>query len=278
MTLLFALLFLPLLLKAQTGDLFIIGGGQRPASMIHHLVRLSGGKNAHILVIPNASSEPLDVADYQVKQFLEQGAGSAAYIISKGEALNADSTINKLNDATCIFFSGGDQRKLTDDLLKTQFLERIYQKWHQGCVIAGTSAGAAVMSQLMITGDEMRNESKDPFITIEPGNYITTAGFGFVKRAVIDQHFIKRNRQNRLLSVVLEHPELLGIGIDESTAILVHADATFEVVGENSVLIYDANQVKNRTTDKNNNFSASNIKLHLLTDGQKFDMKKRKVK
>ena len=266
------------ILHAQTGDLFIIGGGNRPASMINRLVEISGGNKAHVVVIPNASGDPIDVAEYQANQFLEHGAGSAHYIFAKGDTLNADSTISKLDNASCIFFSGGDQRRLTADLLDTKFLDKIYAKWHQGCVISGTSAGAAIMSELMITGDEKKNESKYPFITIEPDNYILSEGFGFVKLAIIDQHFIKRNRQNRLLAVTLEHPELLGIGIDESTAIQMHTDNTFEVVGENSVLIYDATKAKNISTDKNNNFSASNIKLHLLTNGQKFDIKKRKVK
>ena len=265
-------------LYAQTGDLFIIGGGKRPDSMINHLVKLSGGIKSHIIVIPNASGDPIDVAKYQINQFLEHGAGSAEYIYAKDEMVNADSIINKINNATCIFFSGGDQRKLTTDLLNSKLLNEIYKKWKNGCVISGTSAGAAVMSKLMITGDESKNESKYPFITIEPENIVLTTGFGFVKKAIIDQHFIKRNRQNRLISVILEHPELLGIGIDESTAIQLHENGVFEVVGENSVMIFDAYKSKDISIDSNNNYSASNIKIHLLTNGQRFDMKKRKVK
>ncbi len=272
------IILLPINLHAHAGDLFIIGGGSRPSSMIHHLVELAGGEQSHVIVIPNASGNPIDVAEYQTNQFREHGAGSAEYIFAKNDAVNADSNVAKIDKATCIFFSGGDQRRLTADLLNSKLLVKIKEKWQQGCVISGTSAGAAVMSELMITGDEKLNKSKYSFITVEPGNVIMTPGFSFVKKAIIDQHFIKRNRQNRLISVVLENPDLLGIGIDESTAIQVHEDGTFEVVGENSVMIFDAKKAKNIQTDERNNFSASNIKMHLLIDGQSFDMNKRKVK
>ncbi|MFP4548695.1 MAG: cyanophycinase [Fidelibacterota bacterium] len=278
MTVLLILFLIPINLCAQTGDLFIIGGGNRPASMINHLVELAGGEQSHVIVIPNASGDPIDVAEYQTNQFLEHGAGCAEYIFAKNNAVNADSSLAKIDKATCIFFSGGDQRRLTADLLDSKLLAKIKEKWRQGCVISGTSAGAAVMSELMITGDEKLNKSKYSFITIEPGNVIMTPGFGFVKKAIIDQHFIKRNRQNRLISVVLENPGLLGIGIDESTAIQVHEDGTFEVVGENSVMIFDAKEAQNIQTDDRNNYSASNIKMHLLINGQKFDMSKGKVK
>ncbi len=263
---------------AAQGDLFIIGGGKRPSSMIHHLVELSGGEKSHFIVIPNASSDPLDVAKFQINQFLTHGAGHAEYIYFKDNSTNIDSVINKLEKATCIFFSGGDQRLLAADLLNSKLLEKVYKQWNRGCVISGTSAGAAVMSELMITGDESKNESEYPFITIEPENVILTAGFGFVKQAIIDQHFIKRNRQNRLISVILEQPELLGIGIDESTAIQVHENGIFEVIGKNSVMIFDARKVKDIVPDSNNNYSASNIIMHILTNGQKFDLNKGKVK
>lgn len=274
----FLLILFTINLHAQTGDLFIIGGGNRPDYMINHLVELSGGAKSHIIVIPNASGDPIDVGEYQVNQFLEHGAGSAEFVLAKGEMVNADSVINKINNATCIFFSGGDQRKLTADLFNSKLLDKIYKKWKNGCIISGTSAGAAVMSELMITGDEKKNKSKYSFTTIEPGNVVLSRGFGFVKKAIIDQHFIKRNRQNRLISVTLEHPLLLGIGIDESTAIQVHENGIFEVVGENSVMIFDAKKSKKITTDANNNYSASNIKMHILTNGQKFDLNKRKLK
>ncbi len=276
---LFMILLLFSGLFAEQGDLFIIGGGERPVSMIKYLISISGSENSNIIVIPNASGDPEDVAKYQVNQFLENGAGQASYVYALGEMLNADSVVQKIEKATCIFFSGGDQRRLTKELLNTKLLKKINEKWQNGCVISGTSAGAAVMSELMITGDELKNkDKKKSFITIEPENIQLTQGFGFVKNAIIDQHFIARKRQNRLISVVLEHSELLGIGIDESTAIQVKNNGVLKVVGKNSVMIFDATKSKNITTDMNNNYSASNIKMHILTSGQYFDMKKRKMK
>ncbi len=266
------------LLLGAEGELFIIGGGKRPSSMIKHLVALAGGEQSHIIVIPNASGAPIEVAEYQVNQFLENGAGAADFVFATEAAVNADSNLKRIDSATCIFFSGGDQRRLTADLLDSKLLQKIKAKWQAGCVISGTSAGAAVMSKLMITGDEKLNKSKYSFITIEPGNVVMTPGFGFINQAIIDQHFIKRNRQNRLISVVLENPDLLGIGIDESTAIQVHENGTFDVVGENSVMIFDVKKSKKIQTDERNNYSVDNMKVHLLINGQSFDMNKRMVK
>ena len=128
----------------------------------------------------------------------------------------------------------------------------------------------------MITGNELVNkDSSEIFNMIEKGNVETKEGFGFVTKAVIDQHFIKRKRNDRLINVILEHPDLLGIGIDESTAILVNPDETFEVLGESEVIIYDASGSDIKTNDKRK-YSADNIKMNILFAGEKFDMNKRK--
>ena len=141
---------------------------------------------------------------------------------------DVDSNLLKMENVKAVFFSGGDQARLTDALLGTKLLDKIKKVYDDGGVVGGTSAGAAIMSEVMITGDELINKDKeDFFIVIQKGNIKTTEGFGFVKTAIIDQHFVIRKRLNRLISVVLEYPNLLGIGIDESTAIIVNPDSTF---------------------------------------------------
>ena len=267
-----------MLYPAGTGSLVIIGGGSRPDYMMEKIIALAGGKDATIRVIPNASGVPVESAEYQVNQFKELGVKDIDYIHLNREQAATDSAVHLLENVDGIFFSGGDQSRLTRDFIGTKFLEAIRGVYNRGGVISGTSAGAAVMSEVMITGDENLNEDPDyNFISIQDGNIVTVQGFGFITEGVIDQHFIKRQRNNRLISVVLEHPDLLGIGIDESTAIVVAPDRTFEVMGENTVIIYDPQNVKNIQTDDHHNFAAQNLTMHILKSGQRYNLKTRKV-
>jgi len=260
------------------GHLVIIGGGERTDSIMKKIISLAGGNNAKIVIIPNASSEPLETAQYQAEEFRKFGAANVEYILCSRETADADSNLTKLNNATCVFFSGGDQTYLTRDLLGTSLFRKVQDIYNNGGVVSGTSAGAAVMSKVMLTGNELVNkDSTVSFHTIQKGNVETVEGFGFVTKAVIDQHFIKRRRNNRLLSIILEHPSLPGIGIDESTCIIVNPDDTFEVLGENQVIIYDATQASETKTDKNNNLSAHNLKMHILMSGDKYNLNTREI-
>ncbi len=266
-------------LNAQTkGHLVIIGGGDKPGNIIEKIIDLSGGADAKIIVIPNASSVPVESAEYQVDQFKSFGANNVEAITFGKETADADTVLNKLENAGGIFFCGGDQSRLTADLLGTKLLDRIKQVYSEGGVISGTSAGAAVMSRVMITGNELINkDSTEYFNSIEKGNVETTIGFGFITNAVIDQHFIKRKRNNRLLSVILEHPDLVGIGIDESTAILVNPDNTFQVLGESQVIIYNPLHADGIKMDASGKFSVNNVSMNILTAGQKFDLNKLQI-
>jgi cyanophycinase len=275
---LFTLFFLTPAGTFADGWLYIIGGGKRPPAMITEIVDLAGGPNAAIMIIPNASGDPEGTARYQKEQFSDAGAGSVDYLIFDRTSVDADSNLQRLKGITGVFFSGGDQRRLTRDLLGTKMLAEIFGIYRSGGVIAGTSAGAAVMSRIMITGDELLNtDSTNAFSMIRRDNIAVSQGFGFITSAVIDQHFIRRKRVNRLISVVLENPDLLGIGIDESTAIQVNPDKTLQVSGENTVMVIDAAQATNILTDPNGNFSAGNLTVHLLRSGQVFDPETRQV-
>lgn len=260
------------------GYLFIIGGGHRPDYLMEKIIQLAGGTDSKVIIIPNASSRPSETADYQMNQFRDLGVTDCDYVYVKDSLANADKTLEKVSNADIIFFSGGDQSRLTTDLNGTRLLETIHERYRKGAVIAGTSAGAAVMSEIMITGDELINtDSTRSFYTIQQGNIATTAGFGFITDAIIDQHFITRKRHNRLISLVLENPDLLGIGIDESTAIIVNPDLTFDVIGEHGVIIYDASQAKSIQLDSHQQFSAETLKIHLLTSGQRYHLVKRRI-
>lgn len=273
-TILVVLLFVEL--SAQ-GNLVIIGGGKRPVYVMQKFVELAGGTDSKIAVIPNASGDAVDTGIYQVNQLKELGAKEALFVYAKNEEADNDSVLEKLNGVTGIFFSGGDQRRLTADLVGTKLFNRIKEIYNSGGVIGGTSAGAAVMSRIMITGDEAKNnDSSYSFVTIEKGNVITSEGFGFIEDAIVDQHFIFRKRQNRLISLVLENPNLLGIGIDEETSIIVNNKMEFQVLGEYQVIVYDAYNSKISINSKEQ-FGAENIRLHILNSNDRFDIKSKKV-
>jgi len=145
-------------------------------------------------------------------------------------------------------------------------------------VISGTSAGAAIMSNIMITGNEhIWDDSTRKFTTIQKGNIEATQGFGFIEDVIIDQHFVRRKRHNRLISMVLENPDQVGIAIDESTAIVVYPDRTIEVLGEYTVLVYDARDATDISTDANGNLAGSDLSFHVLKSGDRFDILEGKV-
>lgn len=255
------------------GHLMIIGGGTRPAAIMEKTIELAGGSQSRFVIIPQASGEPLETALYQQKDILHYGAGEVTYLMLDSANVDSSAHIQSIRNATAIFFSGGDQSRLTWLLLGTQLLEEIKALYKRGGLISGTSAGAAIQSELMITGEEHLNTNEDrPYNTIAPNNIETVQGFGFLTEAIIDQHHIKRRRNNRLMSVVLEHPNLLGLGIDESTAILVNPDRTFEVVGDATVIVYDARNALNIRIDKFNNFAVDDMRVQLLSNGDRFSL------
>ncbi len=129
----------------------------------------------------------------------------------------------------------------------------------------------------MITGDEKREvEEGHEFETIQANNIVIVPGFGFIKTAIIDQHFVRRKRHNRLISLVAENPKLLGIGIDESTAIIFTPDEIFEVDGEGNVIVYDAAQAQIRISPSLS-ISGSDIVMHILSSGDRFSLKTKEV-
>ena len=161
-------------------------------------VELAGGSDARIIVIPNAGSEPVKWSKVQVEEFEEFGA-KADFLLFTRETADDESNLNKMDWANAVFFLGGDQSDLTRDMLGTKLLEKVFEIYNNGGVVGGSSAGAAVMSEVMITGNELVNkDSNNAFITIEQGNVETKKGFGFLKNVIIDQHFLKRKRHNRL--------------------------------------------------------------------------------
>lgn len=260
------------------GYLFAIGGGNRSAGMMKKFIELAERFNSgKIVVFPMASSVPLEVGPEQAEELRNLGAKEVEYhILTREQALDEKNT-GILENLGGIFFSGGVQSRLADVLIDTPFLKRIKKLYEEGCVIGGTSAGAAVLSEIMITGDEKREvESGYEFQTLEADNIVTEAGFAFIRSAIIDQHFVRRKRHNRLLSLVSENPDTLGIGIDESTAIIVGPDESFKVFGERSVIVYDMSQAEVKIRP-DRTFRSHGIFMHILKSGDRYDLKRKIV-
>src|SRR5581483_11523244 len=187
-----------------------------------------------------------------------------------------DSVAHLLDDATGVWFIGGDQNKLIAALRGTKTDSAMHARYRAGAVIAGTSAGAAVMSATMITGDERHpggarpDSSTGGFMTIARGDIVTDSGFAFLRDAIVDQHFLRRKRHNRLISVVLEDTPHLAAGIDESTALIVTPDGTWRVAGESVVIIYDARHA-HITGGDSPVLGATDVRMHVLPAGSTFD-------
>lgn len=220
------------------GKLFIIGGGKRPASLVERMISEAGvDTSGYILVLPMASAEEDSAIYYSSKQFTDVREIRVLSATSSMIRSDPDMLSSLISKAALIYISGGDQVRFMNSIEGTAVRESIFEAYCNGAMIAGTSAGAAVMSSKMITGNEFKHPVyTGQFPTIEANNIELKEGLGLLGTAIIDQHFIKRQRLNRLIAVSLENPENTCIGIDESTALLVKPGYV-EVVGESQVIL-----------------------------------------
>lgn len=270
--------------NAPRGHLVIVGGGPRPASVMDRFVALAGGPGrARVVVIPNASGDvetaegrkaAAEAGDDFVAEMRKAGVEATSVLLTRAEAEDPASA-KLLDGATGVFFTGGQQDRLTRTLKGTPVEAKLHALYAGGAVISGTSAGAAVMSEVMLTGDERhpggvdRPDTTLSYVTIARENVVTAPGFGFVRNAIVDQHFVRRKRLNRLLSLVLEHPTLLGVGIDESTALEVAPDGRWTVLGNSVAVVYDARG--SRITARGAVLGATPLRLSILPAGSVFD-------
>ena len=256
----------------SSGSLFIIGGGSRPATMIERMVQEAGlNTGGYVVILPMASSLPDSAIIWSGEQFFAQGLEYVAgFNFLPGEA-PSQAWVDSLRNASLVYISGGDQGRFMEIVYGTPILDAIHEAYAAGAMIAGTSAGAAVMSQKMITGNELRHpEYRATFPIIESENLELATGLGLLTTAIIDQHFVWRSRHNRLITAVLEHPELPGIGIDESTAILVRGNEA-EVVGEAQVLVF--RNPDNSVNHFNDKLGGAGLRLDVFLPGDKFFIK-----
>lgn len=257
------------------GHLLIVGGGRQPPELVARFMELAGGPGARIAVVPMASGEAEEAGREKAEDLRALGAQAFVLNLTRAQA-QGDSAARLLEGATGVWFSGGDQARLTRVLLGTPVLAAIRERWRAGAVVGGTSAGAAVMSDSMITGGQYRpgvdtvGYYGDEFPGVARRTIQVAPGFGLLPGAVVDQHFLRRERHNRLLSVVLERPALLGVGIDESTALEVAPDGRWRVRGAGAVVVYDARAAR-VTPAAAPVLGAAEVRFHLLPPGSDFD-------
>ncbi len=260
------------------GHLFVIGGGSRSESMMKRFVELAAGfGSGKIVVLPMAGAAPDESGAAMVDELKKLGVKSVVSVNMTRERALLPGSAAVLDGAGGVYFTGGDQARVTKALLDTPVHRRLLEIYENGAVIGGTSAGAAIMSEIMITGDEKRPPAAGhEFETLEAGMAITTPGLGFLKTVIVDQHFATRKRHNRLISLVAENPKLLGIGIDEATAVIFNPDETFEVIGDKDVIVYDPGPAKVSATP-GRIVGLTGAVMHVLLPGARFDLRTRKV-
>lgn len=262
--------------KRLQGHLVLIGGAEDKVYsklILQHFFHLSGGKGSRIVVLPTASNFP-DVGELYCRIFADWGA--SATVLSIENRADADSQENArlLKSATGIFLTGGDQLKITSVLGGTKVAEMLFRAYFdRGLALGGTSAGAAAMSSHMIITGHQGSIPRKGMVKMAPG-------LGLLDWVIIDQHFAQRERIGRLLSAIAHNPALLGIGIDEDTAIVVSPNRIFKVIGSGTVTIVDGSNIQytniyQLTTVKP--VVLVNVTLHVLAEGFQYNFQKRKI-
>jgi len=258
--------------NSPKGKLFIIGGGDRPPSLMKSLLTTAAmNPKDYAIVLPMSSAEP-DTSFYYFKEDFKK--------VSNNKLVNFNFTAQKVNDqfwldslrhAKLIFITGGDQERFMKVVLNTPVYDAIHAAYQGGATIAGTSAGAAVMSQHMITGKEFADTVYRPtFRRLVDQNIEIKTGLGLITNAVVDQHFIVRSRYNRLLSALALYSTLACIGVDEETAIIVEGNK-IKVSGTGQVILVRNPKELKITSDKLIKFK--DVEFSIYTDGDEFIIK-----
>ncbi|WP_394774611.1 cyanophycinase [Flavobacterium sp.] len=259
--------------QTPKGKLFIIGGGDRSDELMKQVLSVAElSKKDYIVVLPMSSEQPDSSFIFFKTQMVKLTSNPIVMLNFNRETAQNKTLADSVQKAKLIFITGGDQVRFMNVVQNTPVKTAIQKAYENGSTISGTSAGAAVMSEKMITGNQkLQKEYSGTFDNIRYNNLETSEGLGLLKTAIIDQHFLKRNRYNRLLSALVEFPALTGIGIDESTAIIVRNNQ-IEVAGESEIIV-----VKNPKgilkAKKNNLISIENLQMSIYTAGQKFNIK-----
>ncbi|MET3112500.1 cyanophycinase [Pedobacter sp. CG_S7] len=257
---------------AQQGKLFIIGGGTRSAALIQTLVTTADmSAQDYMIVLPMSSGEPEASYEAIKKQLTIASKNNIGNLNFTAELVTDKKWLDSLANAKLIFITGGDQSRFMKVVLNTPVYRAIHRAYQNGATIAGTSAGAAVMSKNMITGKELLDTNyRETFNKLWADNIEFEEGLGLLQSVIIDQHFLKRSRYNRLISALAAYPKFQCIGIDEGTAIIVQGKK-ITVAGVSQVL--SLSSPKHIKVSAKHLISMDNLRFSLYTAGDQFNLK-----
>lgn len=261
-------------LSENAGQLIIIGGAEdksKDSQILREFVRRSGGQQARLVVMTVATQLPGEVGEDYTQAFKSFGVEDIRIIDTPDrEASNDPDALSAIEKATGVYFTGGNQARITTLLRDSEIHHLLHKRLAEGLVIGGTSAGAAMMPDMMIVEGESETNPRIDVVKMEPG-------MAFMPGVVIDQHFAERGRIGRLLSAVAQQPVNLGFGIDENTAVAVKG-TEFEVIGVGAVTVIDVSEITHTNLEQilmDEDLALCNVKLHILPHGYRYDLKKR---
>jgi cyanophycinase len=241
------------------GALVVVGGGATNEAVVAKTLELAGGTSAVVAVLPQASAEP-DAGDSSVALWKAHGVKSAVKVDFK----DREAARGILQSATLIWMPGGDQNKFMKEITGTGLDALIRARHDAGAIVGGTSAGAAILSKVMITGEaDLKN--------ITAAKTETAPGLGLATGVIFDQHFLQRQRGNRLISAVLDHRSLVGIGIDESTAVIMRGD-DIAVIGKSAVVVIDPRRATIPASAPGDVDAGVRLTLHVLRSGMSMNL------
>ena len=244
--------------------------------ILYHVVEEAGGIDATIVVIPTASSIPVEVGENYVSAFTKLGCKNVKVLdIRSKEDAGKQASINMIKTANCIMFSGGNQSKITDKIGGTEIAKILTDRYQneEGFVIAGTSAGAMVMANEMIAG----GSATEAFIK---GAVTMYKGLGLIPGLIIDTHFIKRGRFGRQSEAVAKFPNLIGIGLAEDTGMIIKNGNDCTVIGSGMIIIFDGGKLTHnneKILEEGTPMTMANLTVHVLSNSDEYDIRNRKV-
>ena len=244
--------------------------------ILYHVVEEAGGVNANIVVIPTASSIPVEVGENYIEAFTSLGCTNIAILdIRSKEDSEKEASIELIKNAHCVMFSGGNQSKITKKIGGTTIHKILAERYknEKGFVIAGTSAGAMAMANEMIAG----GSASEAFIK---GAVTMYKGLNLIPELIIDTHFIRRGRFGRQSEAVAKHPNLIGIGLAEDTGMIIKNGSDCTVIGSGMVIVFDGNKLTHnneKILDEGTPMTMANLTIHVLSNSDMYSIKNRKV-
>lgn len=257
------------------GTLIIIGGHEDKdgdCTILKEVAQRAGGKDGRIVIVTVATQEPEAVADEYRKLFTTLGVRHVDTLdIRTRDQAHDEANIQKLAGAPVIFFTGGDQLRITSQIGDSPVFRCLQEIHRKGGTIVGTSAGAAAMPETMIVGGASDASPGISMLSMAPG-------LALIGQVVIDSHFAERGRMGRLLGAVAQNPRNIGLGIDENTAIMVQDEAYFEVIGSGAVYVVDGTRISYSSLSEAHPegvVSINDVTLHVLGAHDRFDLESR---